>query len=450
MKKKVLAMILAATMTAGLLTGCGGGSSETANNNETVQTETVEEGQKSSSGPVEVEFWYAGGKTAVGVVQEIIDDFNASQDEYVVTAVTQADYSETYQKLQAGIAGNAAPDIALLGPDTAKILYEKGLVTALNSYMDADEDFNQDDYISVFFNQGVDDAGNVFAMPAYGTTQVMYYNMEAFEKAGINAEDIKTWQDLAEAAKAIKAGGEFEYGWEPMWGADNLIDAAFSNGASVFNEDGTQVTINSPEWVEVWESFRTWIHDDEIMAINFGGQGWEYWYNTIDDVLANKAGGYTGSSGDQADLDFSIVAAMEQPAWDEDSQSAPMAEALSLTVLESSGDAEKQGAYEFMTYFMNAESQTKWTMATGYVAVNVNIQENEDYIVYTEENPQALVPFNQAGHGSVYPDDPTNGAIYDALKIAADKVEIDGVSAQEALDEAQKTAQEALDAALAN
>ena len=38
----------------------------------------------------------------------------------------------------------------------------------------------------------------------------------------------------------------------------------------------------------------------------------------------------------------------------------------------------------------------------------------------------------------------------DALKIAADKVEIDGVSAQEALDEAQQTAQAALDEALGN
>lgn len=434
-KKRVLALLLTAAMTMGLLTGCSGGGES-------------KEAKENTDGPVEVEFWYAGGKTAVNVVQDIIDEYNASQDQYVVTAVTQADYDETYQKLQAAIAGNAAPDLVLLDGSTPENLYEKGLVTALNSYMDADEDFNEDDYISAFYDPGVDKDGNVFAMPAYGTTQVLYYNMEAFEKAGINAEDIKTWQDLAKAAEAIKATGEFEYGWEPMWGANNLIDAAFSNGASIFNEDGTEVTINSPEWVEVWEAFRTWIHDDKIMAINFGGQGWEYWYNTIDDVLENKAGGYTGSSGDQADLDFGIVAAMEQPAWDEDSESAPRAGALSLSVLSSSSEEEKQGAYDFITYFTNVESQVKWTMATGYVAVNVNIQDNEEYIAYTEENPHALVPFNQASHGSVYPDDPTNGAIFDALSVAADKVEIDGVSAQEALDEAQATAQAALDEAL--
>lgn len=452
MKKKVISLVLAGAMAVSLLTGCGNtNQTQTTADNETeVKAETTDTAAAEEKDAVEIEFWYSGGKTAVNVVQEIIDEYNASQDKYVVSAVTQADYNETYQKLQAGIAGNAACDVALLDATVARSLSDKDLVSELGSYIEADADFNQDDYIKVFFDQCTDDTGKIYAIPAYGTTQVLYYNMEAFEKAGIKAEDIHTWQDLGKAAEAIKAGGEFEYGWEPMWGADNLIDASFSNGAKIFSDDGTQVLINSPEWVEVWEAFRTWIHDDETMAINFGGQGWEYWYNTIDDVLANKAGGYTGSSGDQADLDFGIVAAMEQPAWDADSVSAPMAEALVLSVLNSSSEEEKQGAFDFIKYFTNAESQVKWTMATGYVAVNLDVNNNADYAAYVEENPQAAVPFAQAAHGSVYPYDPTNGAVYDALKIAADKVEIDGVPAQEALDEAQKTAQEALDAALGN
>ena len=51
----------------------------------------------------------------------------------------------------------------------------------------------------------------------------------------------------------------------------------------------------------------------------------------------------------------------------------------------------------------------------------------------------------QAAHASQAFIDPTGGKISDALKIAADKVEIENVPAKEALDEAQKTAQKALD-----
>ena len=97
-----------------------------------------------------------------------------------------------------------------------------------------------------------------------------------------------------------------------------------------------------------------------------------------------------------------------------------------------------------MKYFTNVENQAKWSMSTGYVPVNLNVMDDASYKAYTEENPQALVPLQQASHGSVLPTDPTGGKIYDALKVAADKVEIEGVSAKDALDEAQKTAEDAM------
>ena len=98
-----------------------------------------------------------------------------------------------------------------------------------------------------------------------------------------------------------------------------------------------------------------------------------------------------------------------------------------------------------MKYFTTPENQAKWSMATGYVAVRQSTLEVADFKAYTEENPQALVPISQASHGTPALTDPTGGKIFDALKIAADKVELENVPAKEALDEAQKTAQEALD-----
>lgn len=440
MKKRLLGTLMTIAMLTTSLMGCSAGNT-TSENSQAHGTENMK-------GKTEVDFWYSGGKTAVKVVQDIVDDYNKSQDTYFVKTVTQADYSETYEKLQAAIAGNVAPDVVLLESDSARGLSDKNLVVDLSEKMKKDNDFNEDDYVSTFFEQGKDDNDKIFGIPAYGTTQVLYYNKNAFNKAGIDPNNIKTWQDLAQAASKIKNDGEYTYGWEPMWGADNLIDASLSNGGTIFSDDGKKVTINSKEWVEVWSDFEKWIHDDKTMAIHSGGQGWEYWYKTIDDVIQNKAGGYTGSSGDQADLDFSIVGAIEQPSWKDGTESKPVARALMLSVLTKSSEEKQAGAYDFMKYFTNVKSQAKWSMSTGYVPVNKGVLDDDDYMKYTQENPQALVPYTQAEHGSIYPYDPTNGAVKDALKIAADKVEIDGSSAKDALDEAQKTAQKALDEAL--
>lgn len=436
MKKKIVVTLLSLTMAVGLLAGCGSTTGESSQSKGS---------SENNQGTVELDFWFSGGKTAVNVLQDTVDEFNKSQTKYHINTVTQADYDETYEKLQAGIAGNKAPDVALLDVDKARNLSEKDLVADIQPYVDADSNFDKDDYLQVFWNQGYDTNGKLFAFPAYGTTQIMYYNIKAFKDAGINADDIKTWQDLESAATKIHENNPDMAGWEPMWGKGNMIDAALGNGGKVLSDDGKTVTINSKEWVEVWESFRKWIHDDKIMKIHSGGQGWEYWYKTIDDVLADKAGGYTGSSGDQADLDFTKVAAMEQPGWGSN-QSAPTADALQLVMLQNSSDQEKQGVYEFMKYFTSPENQANWSMNTGYVAVRNSTQDVESFKEYTKDHPQALVPLQQASHGSILPADPTGEKIWDALTVAADQVEIEGKSAQEALDQAQKTAQDALDA----
>ena len=434
MKKKIVAAALSGILAVSVL--AGGSMSVWAKS---------KDAEKTKDGKVEIDFWFSGGKTAVNVLQSIVDEFNQSQDQYEIKSTTQADYTETYQKLQAGIAGKHAPDLALLDTDKSEYLNDKKLLADLSPYIDKDKTFDADDFLPVFYEQGIDKDGKVYALPAYGTTQVLYYNVEAFKKAGIDPNSIKTWQDLAKAAKEMtKEDGSF-VGWEPMWGSGNLVDAAFSNGATLLSEDGKKVLINSKEWVDVWESFRKWINDDKIMKVNSGGQGWEYWYNTIDDVLQNKAGGYTGSSGDQADLDFSKVQALEQPGFNEN-PSKPVAGALHLVALNSSSDQEKEGAYEFMKYFTSAEKQAQWSMKTGYIPVRSSTQEVEEYQSFTKENPQALVPFNQAKHASKPISDPTGGKIFDALNTAADQVELENVPAQKALDEAQKTAQEALDA----
>ena len=237
MKKRIVSALLVCVLGMSLVTGCG-------NNAKAAET------TKTADGKIQLDLWYSGGKTAVNVFQDIVDAFNESQDKYEVKTTTQADYTETYEKLQAGIAGKKAPDMALLDTDKSRNLSEKNLVADINEYVEKDDSFEKDDYLPVFYEQGEDENGKLFALPAYGTTQVMYYNKAAFEKAGIDPATIKTWQDLAAAAEKMTASDGSFVGWEPMWGSGNLIDAALSNGASLLSEDGKKVMINSDEWVE--------------------------------------------------------------------------------------------------------------------------------------------------------------------------------------------------------
>ena len=433
--KKICAAGLISLM-AGSMMACG--SSNEGN---------TKEANKSSDGRIQIEYWYGLGGKLDKSMQKIVKDFNDSQDKYEVKPVAQDDYDTTYKNLQAAISAKKTPALALLEPDKQYTLGSKDLLTDISEIASKDSEYNEDNYLSAFMGPGKQD-GKQYAFPIYGTTQVLYYNTAAFKEAGINEDSIKTWSGLSEAAaKLVKKDGDEVsfYGWEPMKGPDNLVDAVLSNGGQILSEDKKQVTINTDEWVEVWESFRKWIHEDKIMRIHSGGQGWQYWNDTVADAVQQKTAGYTGSAGDQGDLDFNILSACEQPAFKEGKEAKPVAEARFLVIPKNVSDEEKQGAYEFIKYFTSAKVNAEWSIASGYIAVNKESPNDEAFKQYVSDKPYALVPTLQASHASEAFIDPTGGKISDALKIAADKVEIENVPAKEALDEAQKTAQEALD-----
>ena len=406
-------------------------------------------GQPAPEPPVEIAFWYAAGATGSAVMEGIVDTFNRSQSQYRVETRVFGSYTEITTQVQAAIATGTAPDVVALERDVSLDFHNRGLTVDLTEALGEDPQFARDRFLSVYYDQGIAPDGCLYAIPLYGTTQVLYYNKAAFRAAGIDPESVRTWRDLSAAAASIQAEGLCEYGWEPMWGCENMLDAALSNGGTVFSEDGRTVTVNTPEWVEVWESFRRWLHEERTMRIHSGGIGWEYWNNTLRDVLEGRAGGCTGSSGDQADMDFNVVGMLEQPGWASEGQARPEAKALLLNVLKASDKTRRPGAFALVRNLVDVPAQVRWSIGTGYIAVNQGVLEDAEYQDYLDSHPYASIPQRQSTHAAVYPPDPTGGVLRDALIRAADRVQIEGLSAQDALDEAQRTAQRALDEVLA-
>jgi multiple sugar transport system substrate-binding protein len=435
-----MSLVLAASFA--LITACGSSADSGAGTGS--DAASANGAGSASSSPVEIEFWYGLGGNLGDNMKKTIDAFNASQSDVVVKGIVQADYTETEQKLQAAIASKKVPAAVLSSNiDWAR----KGYYASLDELISADQNFNKEDYVQTFLEQGKVD-GKQYFLPMYGTTQIMYYRMDALKDNNIDPATLTTWEALAEAAAKMSKqenGKTTFYGWEPMWGSDNMIDAVLGKGGKILSDDGKTVTIDSPEWVETWELFRKWINEDKTMGIHFGGQGWEYWYKTIDDVMKNKAAGYTGSSGDQGDLDFSIVAAMEQPGWEGVGQGKPVASAIMAGIPAVASPEQQQAAYKWLTYFSETANTAAWSMNTGYIAVRQSAQEDPAFKTFSEKNPQIKVPLQQASHASAPFQDPTGGKINAALKDAADQVQINNIPAAQALKEAKEKAQKELD-----
>lgn len=440
MKKLAWILVLILTMTA-----CGGSD------------DTISSGAVAPTQPVEIEFWHALGGSLGDGLQSIIDTYNGMQSTYVVKPVVIGSYAEIDEKLQAAYAAKNTPALVVGG--SQEVFYQKDLVESFETYMP--EDFDKEDIVGGFMKAATRDGVMAFA-PAYGTSQVLYYNKAVLKEAGATEADLAQWESLAglydDVAGMSTGVNTIDYVWEIMWGSGNVQDMASSNGAKFISDDGKTVLLNSPEWVAVLEQIRVWLHDEKTMRIHSGGQGWEYWYKTMDDWVYGKSMGYTGSPGDyvialdavkaaNAEGHINEFAVTHQPGFG-GHDPAPYFQSLMYFIPKSPNlsEAQKTGAADFVAFATNTKNTALFSMATGYAAVRNSVLDLPEYQAYLAENPDADAALKQIDlYGVPEWVDPTGGAITDALSEAVDKVQIENIPAKEALDEATKKAQRALD-----
>lgn len=198
MKKRLTALALAALMTAGCLSGCGGGG------------ETTDEGASTESTGEEIVINYptfqCGVNTASPVVDQLIEEFNA---EYAGKYRIQkedvpgdANYVDKI-KVQLG-TGDLPPVVYGGGYNLLDLALAKDVVVDLTSYVEADPEWKAL-YSDVALTTNSRD-GKIYASSSEGSLVGYFYNKELFEKAGI-AEPAKTWDEFWEQCDKLKAAG---------------------------------------------------------------------------------------------------------------------------------------------------------------------------------------------------------------------------------------------------
>lgn len=67
----------------------------------------------------------------------------------------------------------------------------------------------------------------------------------------------------------------------------------------------------------------------------------------------------------------------------------------SLWLMNTGDQAKQDAAWKFIEYTTTPEAQAKWSMSTGYFAINPAAYEQEDMAAYIEENPNFMTAINQ-------------------------------------------------------
>lgn len=137
-----------------------------------------------------------------------------------------------------------------------------GLLIDHKPLIEASEIINEDDYSpalidSLYFN------GELIAIPSDIALNVVYYNKDLFDAAGVDYPEVGwTWDNFLEKAKKLtKTEGldpedqVWGFSLTSAWWVQWLTTAASFGALPLFSEDGKEAYFNSPEFVEAMQFF---------------------------------------------------------------------------------------------------------------------------------------------------------------------------------------------------
>lgn len=198
-KKKATVFMAVMALAAGLTAGCGSGADAGKDAQKTPDAEAKTDGEDAGQGEQasdaqEVTVWYYWENEGHQLVlNEVIQDYNASQDNYEVTA-KYVPFADFKKQLSIGASADELPDIAILdSPDHASYV-EMGI------FEDLTGKFNVDNYYEGTVNSCTVD-GKLYGVPLGANCLALYYNEDMLNEAGCKAP--QTWDELKETAKAL-------------------------------------------------------------------------------------------------------------------------------------------------------------------------------------------------------------------------------------------------------
>lgn len=252
---KFLAIALSLLMVFGMLASCGKTENPpvTTDPAGTSDSQATEKTDAPATKPVTLKWasWALAEEKLYPTYAAMANTFMEANKDITIEMDGSQAYSTYLDQLIVSAIGGTAPNVAHIKAEWLPQLLETGAVKAVVGISDN----VMKDY-SAGAISGVTIDGEMVAMPWFANTEALFYNKALLERAGVKAEDIKSWDDLLAAAEKVSALGDDIYGLafpdsEVETGEGyNILPALWANGGE-FMKDG-KVTLDTDAGIKTY------------------------------------------------------------------------------------------------------------------------------------------------------------------------------------------------------
>jgi sn-glycerol 3-phosphate transport system substrate-binding protein len=325
----------------------------------------------------EIQFWHAMEAALGERVNDIAAQFNASQSDYKIVPVFKGTYDQT---LAAGIAayrsGNAPAILQVYEVGTATMMQAKKAVIPVSEvFKQAGVPLDERAFVPTVASYYSDaKTGGFVSMPFNSSTPVLYYNKDAFKKAGLDpAKPPKTWDEVAADAAKLKAAGlscGFTTGWQSWIQLENYSawhGVPFASENNGFDGPDAQLEFNKPQQVAHIQFLQDMAKQGTFTYVGRKDEAVSKFYSGDCGITMNSSGSLA-TIKKYAKFDFGTGVM----PYDANVKGAPQNAIIggaSLWVLAGKDPNVYKGVAKFLAYLASPPVAAKWHQDTGYLPV---------------------------------------------------------------------------------
>lgn len=326
--KKIISLALSMLMVGVLATGCGSSKEEAV----------------TKDGKQKIRFSTWDSAKDLEKQQQLVDKFNASQDEIEVVLESYGNDYDT--KITASMGSGDAPDVMYMW----NYPVYSGKLEPIDSYIEKEGEGYKDNFYETLWPYHSKD-GTTFGLPVGFVTSSLYYNKDIFDKAGLEYPTSDwTWNDVIEASEIIteKVDGVKGFGFPIKTLPYTYEMYLWSNGTAYVDKDGNfDGNLNSKEAIEVFDMFQKMNTDGIAAALEKG---------VTEDMLGGKVamsvnGTWPITNYNEAGLNYGIV---EIPSFEGKHDSVSVLNTAGVAM--SKDSKNKEAAWEFMKFWTGEEA----------------------------------------------------------------------------------------------
>lgn len=329
-------------------------------------------GDTNADGKIVLDFWNGFTGPDGPALEQVIADFNASQDEVEVKANIMP-WDTLYQKVLTSVASNDGPDIIAMSASRMPQFADEGLFMPLDDYY---EDAAHD---TAALAEAAADAsiydGLNYGVPVNYAPMMMYYNKDLFQAAGLDPEaPPTTWDEFVAMVPQLTVDEDGD--GKPEQYAIALADhetvpifpsLLWGTGGGIVSEDGTTSTLGDAESVEALEFWVSLVREQKASPVGMTGGDADKLFQTSKAAI-EIVGPWMTTGFDEAGLNFGLAMPFAGPTDD-----ALLADVVSMGLPANTSEETKQAAYKFFAYWNSPEGQIAWANGSGFPPTRADV-----------------------------------------------------------------------------